>query len=239
MIKVKYNGTEEFLEGRFRRIADNVVRFDNAIANTNGFHTYTLDETELGDFSDYTTIYSQDEESVYYSNNGEVAPPPEIVPPEEEEIHIPTQDEIKKQLTDAVQNYLDRVAQEKNYDGILSVCSYFDSGDETFDREGEIARKWRSLVWRTCYQLMDEVLAGEREIPTEEELIYELLPRINWDEIPTPPSEETPSEETPSEESHIDFTIDNTITDETGDSLEYFEEDNTPTEDKSPVDEEE
>ena len=92
---------------------------------------------------------------------------------------IPNQEEIKKYLIDGVQNYMDRIAQTRGYDSILSACSYINTGVDRFDIEGEQARKWRSQVWAYCYEYLDEVLAGKREIPTLESLIQE-IPKINW-----------------------------------------------------------
>ena len=84
------------------------------------------------------------------------------------------QEQIQKQLTDAVQHVLDAKAQELNYDNCLSVCSYIDTGVARFDAEGKAFRAWRSAVWAKGYEILAEVQAGKREIPSEEELIAEL-----------------------------------------------------------------
>lgn len=78
------------------------------------------------------------------------------------------------QLTAAVQNVLDSEAQKLNYDSCLSVCSYVDTGVSKFDDEGKAFRAWRSAVWAKGYEILDEVIVGKREIPTEEELLAEL-----------------------------------------------------------------
>ena len=92
-----------------------------------------------------------------------------------------TQEEIKakiqKQLTDAIQHVLDIKAQELNYDSCLSVCSYVDTGVLKFDEEGRAFRAWRSAVWVKGYEILAEVQAGEREMPTEDELLA-LLPEL-------------------------------------------------------------
>lgn len=82
--------------------------------------------------------------------------------------------EIQKQLTDAVQGVLDKKAQELLYDNCLSVCSYIDTGVPKFDAEGRAFRSWRSQVWANGYEILAQVQAGERGIPTEAELIAEL-----------------------------------------------------------------
>ncbi len=90
---------------------------------------------------------------------------------------------IQQQLTQAVQNVLDAQAQELNYDSCLSVCSYVDTGVQKFDDEGRAFRAWRSAVWAKGYEILAEVQAGTRAIPTEEELLT-MLPElvINYSE---------------------------------------------------------
>lgn len=84
------------------------------------------------------------------------------------------QAQIQKQLTDAVQGVLDKKAQELLYDNCLSVCSYIDTGVKKFDDEGKAFRTWRSQVWAKGYEILAQVQAGERAIPTEAELLAEL-----------------------------------------------------------------
>lgn len=176
MIYVKYNNENEFIKVSFKRISPNVVSLEGSITvNQNGFCTYKSDGTKLGDFSDYKTVCrTVNHNETWYSNDGSIYKEPEKFIPRE-----PTADEIKQMLIDGVQNYMDEVAMTRGYDGILSACSYIDTGVERFDIEGEQARKWRSQVWAYCYAYLDEVLAGNREIPTLDALIQE-LPKIDW-----------------------------------------------------------
>ena len=91
---------------------------------------------------------------------------------------------IQKKLTDAVQNWMDRRAQERGYDNIASACGYIQSTDAVFQAEAEVCVAWRDRVWRYCYNVLDEVMAGRRSIPTVEELLTELdaeLPLV-WPE---------------------------------------------------------
>lgn len=91
---------------------------------------------------------------------------------------------IQKRLTDAVQNWMDRRAQERGYDNIASACSYIQSTDDVFQAEAEVCVAWRDRVWRYCYNVLDEVMAGRRSIPTVEGLLAELdaeLPLV-WPE---------------------------------------------------------
>lgn len=88
-------------------------------------------------------------------------------------------DKVKAEMTAAVQAYMDAKAQERGYDGILSACSYVDTGVTRFDSEGAACREWRSAVWNKCYEILGEVLAGMRAVPTTAELIAE-LPELEW-----------------------------------------------------------
>ena len=87
---------------------------------------------------------------------------------------------IKKTLLKAVDDYMDKTVRERGYDNIAKCVTYAGDEDPIFNREGTAAKKWRSKVYRKCYSILAEVEAGEREIPTVEELIAE-LPVIEWE----------------------------------------------------------
>ena len=102
----------------------------------------------------------------------------------EEESVVETHEEwaarkVKQQLTQAVQNHMDTIAVERNYDNIISCTTYATSLNPKFSAEGQAAVEWRDNVWVTCYQILDDVKAGNRPIPTEDELIAE-LPVLTW-----------------------------------------------------------
>ena len=90
-----------------------------------------------------------------------------------------TEEQIKKVLTNAVQAYMDTVAQTRGYDNIHTACSYVNSTDEIFAAEGAACLAWRDSVWRKCYDILAEVQAGIRPIPTVDDLIAE-LPAFDW-----------------------------------------------------------
>jgi len=97
--------------------------------------------------------------------------PPVIIPK--------TDAEIQLELTNAVQAHLDATARERNYDNILSLCTYATSTNPTFAAEGQAGVNWRDACWTKCYEVMAAVKAGTRTIPTTEELIAE-LPVLIW-----------------------------------------------------------
>lgn len=92
---------------------------------------------------------------------------------------VPTQDEIIGSLTAAVQKHLDDTARTRNYDGILSLCSYASSADTKFGPEGRAGVAWRDAVWASCYSILGDVRAGLRLAPTEADLLA-ALPAMVW-----------------------------------------------------------
>lgn len=92
---------------------------------------------------------------------------------------VPDIEVIKRELKSAVQTHMDAAVQARNYDGILSCCSYASSTDPAFAAEGSAALLWRDSVWRHCYQVLADHQAGLRPAPSAEELIAE-LPALTW-----------------------------------------------------------
>ena len=87
MIRIKYNNKNNFEEVTFFR-SNNLVTMTPTTPNTSGFTTWKLDgKTQLGDFSDFTTVYKVDGDSVTYSNDGSVY----VEPPK------PTEEELRRQ----------------------------------------------------------------------------------------------------------------------------------------------
>ena len=86
------------------------------------------------------------------------------------------------EYTSSVQNHLDTEAKTRNYDGILSACTYAGSSVPKFAAEGQACVLWRDSVWASCYAILEEVQAGQRQPPTVPELLA-LLPVIAWPEV--------------------------------------------------------
>jgi len=78
-----------------------------------------------------------------------------------------------------VQIHLDTIAKAKGYDSLLSACSYANSVNTTFKADGLAAVAWRDEVWVICHNYLQEVEAGTKLEPSEQELIS-LLPTITW-----------------------------------------------------------
>lgn len=91
----------------------------------------------------------------------------------------PTPEQIVAQYTAAVQQRLDDFAKTRGYDGILSAATYATSTVLKFAAEGQYAVQIRDATWAKCYEILAAVQAGERQIPTEAELLAE-LPTLAW-----------------------------------------------------------
>lgn len=92
---------------------------------------------------------------------------------------VPDIEVVKRELKAAVQAHMDATVQARNYDGIMSCCTYHSSTDPAFAAEGTAALAWRDAVWRHCYQVLADHQAGLRPVPTADELIAE-LPALIW-----------------------------------------------------------
>lgn len=107
-----------------------------------------------------------------------LTPPPTPatpIPPTEEEI----KEQTKQYLLFEVDELLDKTVQARGYDNIAKCVTYEGDIDPIFNREGTAAKQWRSKVYRACYNILAEIEAGNRPIPTVEELLAE-LPKIDW-----------------------------------------------------------
>ena len=107
MIKIKYNNKKSFEEVNFSK-DNNVVTITPTTPNTNGFTTWRVDgKTQLGDFSDFTTVYKVDGDSVSYSDDNSVY----IEPPK------PTEEELKRQALVKEKAQLETWLKEHDYIG--------------------------------------------------------------------------------------------------------------------------
>lgn len=144
MIKIKYNNTKSFEEVSFYR-DNNVVTITPTTPNTSGFTTWRMDEkTQLGDFSDFTTIYKVDGDSVSYSNDGSIY----VEPPK------PTEEELKRQELVQEKAQLETWLKEHDYIGtkiatgratVEEYATEIEEMKEKAERINEIDRLLESL----------------------------------------------------------------------------------------------
>ncbi len=89
-------------------------------------------------------------------------------------------EKFKNYIIERAQDRLDFFAMTRGYDGILSCASYATSTDEKFRIEGEYCVRMRDETWSKLYQLLNDILEGERPIPKTFEEIEPELPELNW-----------------------------------------------------------
>lgn len=87
---------------------------------------------------------------------------------------------LQADIVQQTQNRLDDFARTRNYDGILSACTYATSSVPKFQAEGQYAVNARDNTWATLYTLMAEVQAGTRPMPTGFADVEPLLPALAW-----------------------------------------------------------
>lgn len=75
---------------------------------------------------------------------------------------------------------LDRFAQEKGYDNILSLVTYRDDVYTRFRKEAERGIAVRSHYWSIFTEFNESVLGGA-EFPRTVEGISKMFPNLNWD----------------------------------------------------------
>ena len=144
MIKIKYNNKKSFEEVSFSR-NNNVITITPTTQNTNGFTTWRMDgKTQLGDFSDFTTVYKVDGDSVSYSNDGSIY----IEHPK------PTQEELRKQELQTEKALLETWLKDHDYIGtkiatgratIEEYATKIEEMTEKAERINEIDRLLESL----------------------------------------------------------------------------------------------
>lgn len=78
-----------------------------------------------------------------------------------------------------VQKHMDEKVAEREYDSMISACTYATSSNPKYGPEGQACLQWRDAVWDKCYQVLAEVQAGTRQPPEIQELIDE-LPELVW-----------------------------------------------------------
>ena len=98
-----------------------------------------------------------------------------IVPPSP-----PTVEQIIADIPIATQARLDTFARTRNYDGILSACTYATSTNPRFSAEGQYCVTARDATWSALYVVMAEVEAGTRLMPTGYQDIEPDLPALVW-----------------------------------------------------------
>lgn len=86
-----------------------------------------------------------------------------------------------KMIESQVDRHLQELCDSKGYDDVKSCVGYFNSTDETFQREARAMTVYRDHLYRTCYNIMDQCEKGEIDYRTVTlEYILSLIDPIEW-----------------------------------------------------------
>ncbi|OZI57862.1 hypothetical protein [Bordetella genomosp. 1] len=87
----------------------------------------------------------------------------------------PSPEQVELARTQAVQRELDAAARARRYVDLADAISYANEpAVARFQVEGQAFRVWRSQVWEHVHAIFDQVEAGARSMPEQDELIASL-----------------------------------------------------------------
>ena len=90
------------------------------------------------------------------------------------------QSQVQADIVIQTQARLDTFAMTRNYDSILSACTYATSPTAQFSTEGQYAVQARDATWAKLYQILGEVQSGTRPMPSGYADIEAELPVLAW-----------------------------------------------------------
>jgi hypothetical protein len=152
------------IEGKEDYKPETIIEKDvivNAYADTQ-MQMFRNDVSEYGgDISQYESLIAEVEAGI--------VPPP-----------LPTPEEVEKEIVSFTQIRLDSFAKTRNYDTILSACTYATSPTNKFKLEGSYCVDARDATWAKLYEILAEVQSGTRPMPLNYEEIESELPVLEW-----------------------------------------------------------
>ena len=89
---------------------------------------------------------------------------------------------LKQEIVQSTQQKLDDFANTRNYDSILSACTYATSSIPKFAAEGQYCVEARDATWATLYSILADVESGNRPIPSSFQDVELDLPALSWPE---------------------------------------------------------
>lgn len=93
---------------------------------------------------------------------------------------VQTSEQIKTSIVQLTQQRLDDFAKTRNYDNILSACTYATSSIPKFLQEGQSAVNARDTTWSALYTILAEVESGSKPMPKGFTDIEPFLPVLEW-----------------------------------------------------------
>lgn len=93
---------------------------------------------------------------------------------------------IIKHYEDAIQAYIDKVAQDRGYDNGYTCESYYKDINPRYASDAQRFKIWRSQIWTQANQLLNSYLNNSLQMPSQLpsiETIISNFPVIEWEEI--------------------------------------------------------
>lgn len=91
----------------------------------------------------------------------------------------PTKEYQIKIYKNTTSQYIDKIAQTRDYDNAYACLSYLNSTNETWKRESVIFNEWRDNVWNKAYEIINKIENNEI-IPLNINDFVSQLPLIDW-----------------------------------------------------------
>jgi hypothetical protein len=92
----------------------------------------------------------------------------------------PSAEAIQAEIVTATQQRLDSFAKTRNYDSILSACTYAADLNPKFATEGQYCVDARGATWTKLLEMLAEVEAGTRPMPSGYADVEGELPVLAW-----------------------------------------------------------
>lgn len=92
----------------------------------------------------------------------------------------PTPEENKNAVLFQTSIALDDFARTREYDNMVSLCTYSTSTIPKFSAEGQRGVDLRDSTWEAVYQIIDDAEQGKRAMPTSYDEIKSELPPLVW-----------------------------------------------------------
>lgn len=87
---------------------------------------------------------------------------------------------LQAEIVNQTQLRLDDFAKTREYDSIMSACTYATSAVAKFAAEGQYCVAARDATWNKLYEVLAEVEAGTRPVPTSYADVEPELPALEW-----------------------------------------------------------
>jgi hypothetical protein len=93
---------------------------------------------------------------------------------------VKTPEEVQADIVAATQARLDAFARTRSYDDIKSASTYAGCSVPKFNTEGSYCQDRRAETWAKLYEMLDEVNAGTRPMPSSFADVEPELPALAW-----------------------------------------------------------